>query len=219
MHSFQVWLVSDDRQASRWSRISCGLAWAWPIAESLHFLGLCLLIGCIGTFDLRLLGLARRVPIATVHRFVPWGIAGFAINISTGSLFLMTEPDQYIYNPSFHLKLLFLTIGGLNAATFYLTSYRQVFGDRRRSMRRACQSHRGHFTMCVDRRHHRRPSAHVLSSDQLHRRPGQPASDLRSGFALTSCHKAESRSGSGAWPTAAGGRSRRSVRASGRSSA
>ncbi len=43
-------------------------------------------------------------------------------------MFLLTEPDQYIYNPSFHLKFLFITIGGLNAATFYLSSYRQIFG-------------------------------------------------------------------------------------------
>ena len=104
-------------------------AWAWPIAESLHFLGLCLLVGAIGSFDLRLLGVGKRVPIAEMHRFIPWGILGFAINIATGSMFLLSEPDQYIYNPSFHLKVLFLTIAGLNAGTFYLTSYRRVFGD------------------------------------------------------------------------------------------
>ena len=104
-------------------------AWAWPVVESLHFLGLCLLIGAIGSFDLRLLGVGKRVPIASMHRFIPWGILGFAINITTGSMFLLSEPDQYIYNPSFHLKVLFITIAGLNAGTFYLTSYRRVFGD------------------------------------------------------------------------------------------
>ena len=31
-------------------------AWEWPIAESLHFIGLSLLIGTIGVFDLRLDG-------------------------------------------------------------------------------------------------------------------------------------------------------------------
>jgi hypothetical protein len=129
MHNLQVWLVTalaGNSPVADFMRT----AWAWPLAESLHFLGLCLLVGCVGTFDLRLLGLARRVPIAAVHRFIPWGILGFALNITTGSLFLLTEPDQYIYNPSFHFKLLFLSIGGLNAATFYLTSYRRVFGDR-----------------------------------------------------------------------------------------
>ena len=103
--------------------------WAWPIAESLHFLGLCLLVGAIGSFDLRLLGMARRVPIAAMHRLVPWGILGFAINASTGLLFLLTEPDQYLYNPSFHFKVLALAIAGVNASLFYATSYRQVFGQ------------------------------------------------------------------------------------------
>ena len=55
-------------------------------------------------------------------------------------MFLLTDPDQYIYNPSFHFKLLFLTIAGVNAGTFYLTSYRQVFtgaaSTRRRGVRR-----------------------------------------------------------------------------------
>jgi hypothetical protein len=41
----------------------------------------------------------------------------------------MAEPNQYIYNPAFHLKLVFLAVAGLNASAFYLTSYRQVFGS------------------------------------------------------------------------------------------
>jgi hypothetical protein len=34
-----------------------------------------------------------------------------------------------VLNASFHLKLLFLAIAGINAGTFYLTSWRVVFGD------------------------------------------------------------------------------------------
>jgi hypothetical protein len=127
VHQFQVWLVTTIAGTSPVADVM-RTAWAWPLAESLHFLGLCLLVGAIGTFDLRLLGVAKRVPIAAVHRFIPWGLFGFAINIMTGTLFILTEPDQYIYNPSFHFKLLFMTIGGVNAAMFYLTSYRRLFG-------------------------------------------------------------------------------------------
>jgi hypothetical protein len=127
MHHFQVWLIEYIRAHSPVAEMM-RTAWAWPIAESLHFIGLCLLVGSIGAFDLRLLGLMRRVPIAAMHRFIPWGLLGFAINIGSGLMFLLTEPDQYILNPSFHLKLLFLMIAGTNAATFYLTSWRIVFG-------------------------------------------------------------------------------------------
>ncbi|HEY7448394.1 MAG TPA: hypothetical protein VH702_09605 [Vicinamibacterales bacterium] len=128
MQTFQVWLVTTiggDSFIADMMR----MGFVWAIVESIHFLGLCLLVGAIGTFDLRLLGLARSVPIAAVHRLIAWGLAGFAINICTGIMFVLTEPDQYIYNPSFHLKLLFMAIAGANAGTFYLTSYRRAFGS------------------------------------------------------------------------------------------
>jgi hypothetical protein len=128
LHDAQIWLVAAIDAHSPVATLMQS-AWAWPIVESLHFIGLCLLIGAIGSFDLRLLGIARRVPIAAMHRLIPWGIAGFALNIATGLLFVLTEPDQYIYNPSFHLKVLFLGVAGVNASLFYVTSYRQVFGE------------------------------------------------------------------------------------------
>ena len=128
MHSLQVWLVQSINEHSPVAELM-RTAWAWPIAESLHFLGLCLLVGAIGAFDLRLLGVAKFVPIAAVHRLIPWGLLGFSINIMTGLLFVGTDPDQYIYNPAFHLKFLFLTIAGVNAGTFYLTTYRRAFGS------------------------------------------------------------------------------------------
>lgn len=128
MHTFQVWLVTTIGGDTFIADVM-RTGWVWAVVESVHFLGLCLLVGAIGTFDLRLLGLARRVPIAAVHRLIPWGLLGFAINIATGVMFVMTEPDQYIYNPSFHLKLLFMATAGLNAGMFYLTSYRRAFGS------------------------------------------------------------------------------------------
>ena len=127
LHAAQIWLVAAIERHSPVATLM-QTAWAWPIVESLHFIGLCLLVGAIGSFDLRLLGVARRVPIAAMHRLIPWGIAGFALNVSTGLLFVLTEPDQYIYNVSFHLKLLFLAIAGVNASLFYVMLYRQVFG-------------------------------------------------------------------------------------------
>ena len=33
--------------------------WGWPIVEIVHFTGLCLLIGAVGTFDLAMIGLDR----------------------------------------------------------------------------------------------------------------------------------------------------------------
>lgn len=125
MADFQVWLVralSSVHPVADLMRTK----WGWPAAESIHFIGLSLLIGCIGLFDLRLLGVGKRIPVAALHKLIPWGLAGYGINIVSGLGFLMTEPDQYIYNPSFHFKLLFMGIAGVNALSFYLLLYRKV---------------------------------------------------------------------------------------------
>lgn len=100
--------------------------WEWPVAESIHFIGLSLLIGTIGLFDLRLLGLGRRIPISALHRLIPWGIAGYTMNVLTGICFLTAETDQYIYNPSFQLKMLSMSVAGVNVLLFYTTMFRRV---------------------------------------------------------------------------------------------
>jgi hypothetical protein len=101
-------------------------AWQWPIAESLHFIGLSLLIGAVGLFDLRLIGFARQIPFSALHRLIPWGIGGYFLNMLTGICFLTTAANQYMYNPSFHLKVLCMAIAGVNVLFFYTTMYKRV---------------------------------------------------------------------------------------------
>jgi len=97
--------------------------WAWPVSESLHFMGLSLLFGIVGLYDLRLIGFLKRLPMAALHRLIPWGVLGYGINLMSGLTFLSARPDQYIHNPSFQVKLLFMTGAGINVTVFYLMSY------------------------------------------------------------------------------------------------
>jgi len=96
--------------------------WLWPLCETLHYLGLSLLIGAVGFFDLRVLGIAKGIPFAAIHRLVPWGISGFVVNILTGIVFFFGHPDQYFYNDAFRLKVLFMSLAGLNVLAFYGTA-------------------------------------------------------------------------------------------------
>ena len=121
VHSLQRWLVTTHV-----SYFMTHVRWAWPISESIHFIGLCLLIGTVGLFDLRMMGLVKSVPVAALHRLIPFGILGYCMNILTGLTFLSGYPDQYIYNPAFQSKMLFMGTAGLNVAVFYLTMYRRV---------------------------------------------------------------------------------------------
>ena len=101
-------------------------AWGWPLVESLHFFGLCLLLGTVGVFDLRLLGLGRGIACADLHRLVPYGVAGYGLNVFTGGLFLVSAPDQYLFNPAFQVKLLLMIVAGINVLLFYGTTVAAV---------------------------------------------------------------------------------------------
>ena len=96
--------------------------WLWPVCESLHFIGLILLIGAAGFFDLRLLGFMKGVSLRSAKKFIPWAMVGFAVNLMTGLIFFISQPQQYATNLSMWFKVLFLLIAGVNAMLFE-TSY------------------------------------------------------------------------------------------------
>lgn len=95
-----------------------GETWIWPTCETLHFIGLCLLFGITAMVDLRVLGLMKGVPFQALHRLLPWGVLGFAVNMVTGVLFFVADPDQYTTNPPFQWKIILILLAGLNLLYF-----------------------------------------------------------------------------------------------------
>jgi hypothetical protein len=114
MQAFADWVAS-----TRLSAFVSGHQWVWPACETLHFIGLALLIGNVGLMDLRLLGLEKRLPLAAVSRFVRWAVLGFVINLITGILFFAGNPYQYITNVAFGWKIAFIALAGVNVLVFY----------------------------------------------------------------------------------------------------
>ena len=121
---FRYWL--------RWPSVEAFMAlpWAWPLCETLHFIGLALLVGAVGTVDLRLLGVAKGLPVEPLRRLLPWGVFGFVLCFVTGSLFLLALganlPDANAFDVIMtdvwlQLKLLFIFLGGLNLLAFHVT--------------------------------------------------------------------------------------------------
>ena len=99
--------------------------WAWPMLETLHFIGLSLLFGIVLAGNLRILGFMKNAPFVDVHRFLPWGVWGFVINSVTGMMFFAGASGQYIENPAFHLKVVFMLLAGANV--LYLTWFDEVW--------------------------------------------------------------------------------------------
>ncbi len=116
-----VWLTSTPINS-----LVMDSRWTWPISESLHFCGLALMVGTVGTFDLRVLGVGKGLSPAALHRSIKLGLAGFFVSAVTGSLFIFGQPDQYFYNDAFKVKVTCLLLLGLNVLAFYALEARQV---------------------------------------------------------------------------------------------
>lgn len=93
--------------------------WTWAASETVHFIGLSLLFGVILIVDLRMLGLMKSIPYSTLHRILPWGMLGFALNVATGILFFIgAPPDFYVTNNLFYWKMGLVLLAGANAVYF-----------------------------------------------------------------------------------------------------
>jgi uncharacterized membrane protein len=98
----------------------------WPAAETVHFIGLTLLFGVVLVVDLRMLGFLKGIPFSTLHRLLPWGVLGFALNVVTGVLFFIGAPITfYVTNPIFFWKLALILVAGVNA--LYFTVFEQAW--------------------------------------------------------------------------------------------
>ncbi len=101
--------------------------YGWHACETLHFFGLSLLVGTIGVFDMRVLGIAKRIPIPSLQRLQIYGIAGFALNtVITGFMFLIAFPNQYLYQWPFWIKLSAILLAELQRSVFDLIVMRKI---------------------------------------------------------------------------------------------
>ena len=116
VYPFVAWLAETP-----FSKLMVGNKYWWAFLMDMHFIGLAILIGGVGVFDLRILGLAKALPIAPLQRLLPWAIAGFSINLVTGGLAFIGMPLAYAYDYAFWFKMLAIFLAGVNVAAFYLT--------------------------------------------------------------------------------------------------
>jgi hypothetical protein len=77
----------------------------FPAIQSVHLVGIALLVGATVLIDLEILGfdVARATPPRP-----RWQWAGLAIMSITGPVLFLADPRRYLNNPAFLLKMVFL---------------------------------------------------------------------------------------------------------------
>ncbi len=110
-------------------------AWAsdnYPLVNTLHLLGLVMLVGGIGTLDLRLAGLWRAIPVEPLARaLTPVAAAGFVVMALSGIALFASDGRTLAASDTFHTKLILIALALANAVAFrWLWRHRIAHWDR-----------------------------------------------------------------------------------------
>jgi hypothetical protein len=95
--------------------------WLYPMLESLHVVGVALLVGNLVLLELRVWGRGAELPIAALARLA-LGISalGFCLLGATGLLMFAAAPQELLGNRFFLIKMGLVSAAGLNALAFHL---------------------------------------------------------------------------------------------------
>ena len=102
-----AWL--NNTGLARWINESESV-FGYPGILFLHTLGLAMVVGVSAAIDMRLLGVAARIPASALGRLFPYVWWGFSINAVSG-LLLFVASARRAANPLFEVKLALVALG------------------------------------------------------------------------------------------------------------
>jgi hypothetical protein len=105
-------------------------SWVFPVIQSIHLIGLTMLVGSICLVDLRLLGIgsSRQSTADVASGIAPWTSAGLLTVLVTGPLMFGSDVARYLNNPAFLLKMGLFAV----ALASHFTLHRRLVRDRQK---------------------------------------------------------------------------------------
>src|SRR5215470_2881527 len=119
-----IFKTIEESGISSWIRDSPSIFAYWFIL-SFHAIGMGLLVGASVVIDLRLLGVAKDLPLAPLKGLYRVIWIGFWIQVVSGSLLLIGYPTKALTNPDFYVKLTLIGV----AVTVMQRIKKRVFND------------------------------------------------------------------------------------------
>lgn len=95
-------------------------AYAYPLLEVVHILGIALLVGNLLLLELRFLGILQDIELHALKRVtLKLALAGFGLVLVSGGVMFLSQPQELLANSAFLVKLGLLVLAGLNAWWFH----------------------------------------------------------------------------------------------------
>ncbi|HET8699861.1 MAG TPA: hypothetical protein VFO94_20430 [Gammaproteobacteria bacterium] len=108
---FLEWL-----QTTRVATTVAETLWGYPTFETIHTMGMALLIGSLGLINLRVLGFKPELKIFDTRALLPLAWIGFTLNAISGSVLFVSDAVKFADCSTFLLKMALIALGGINAA-------------------------------------------------------------------------------------------------------
>jgi hypothetical protein len=98
-------------------------SWLIPGVQSIHIIGIAVIIGSVFMILLRILGWAGtdQTLRQTTARFGPWLIWALCLQLVTGIVMIVAEPVRELINFSFWTKMVFVAVGTVLSVIFLVT--------------------------------------------------------------------------------------------------
>jgi hypothetical protein len=110
MADFLFWL-----ETTRISILVSQTHYGYPLLETIHAIGMAMMIGSLGLLNARVLGFRPELPILGVRMLMPVAWIGFAINALTGAALFMSLASEFYFSTTFRIKMVLVVLAGINA--------------------------------------------------------------------------------------------------------
>ena len=100
--------------------------WGYPLFETLHTLGMAMLVGALGLINLRVLGYKAELPILGTRDLLPLAWLGFTINLISGVALFTSDAVYFWSSYTFRIKILLIALGGVNAFVLGRAAFREA---------------------------------------------------------------------------------------------
>jgi hypothetical protein len=121
---FLEWL-----QATALGKTVAETLWGYPLFETLHTLGMAMLVGALGLINLRVLGYKVELPILGTRDLLPLAWLGFTLNLISGIALFASDAVYFWSSYTFRIKMLLIALGGINAFVLGRAAFREAQAD------------------------------------------------------------------------------------------
>jgi hypothetical protein len=103
-------------------------SWGWPLALTIHAFGTATVVGLIFIIGLRLVGMFRTIPYASMNRLIPLIWIAVVFQAISGFTLWLTKPAQYLADGMFEVKFTLVVVAVVVMWYFHNTIRREAAG-------------------------------------------------------------------------------------------